>query len=101
MRWRRSGRVVVAGRLQQMSRHPPPRAEHCCWASRCFSSAPLQEAIRQLQLCTAVDSEEMQRLGVKMELDEATGKLRVTKAAAAPLPHRPADSCLKRYTDDS
>lgn len=44
--------------------------------------APLaraQEAIRELQLCTAVESEEMQRLGVKLEMDEASGKLRVTQ----------------------
>ena len=48
----------------------------------------MQEAIRQLQLCTAVDNEELQRLGVRLELDESTGKLRVSKrepeAAAAP-----------------
>lgn len=41
----------------------------------------MQEAIRQLQLCTTVESEELQRLGVKLELDEQTGKLRVTKRA--------------------
>lgn len=40
---------------------------------------PTQEAIRELQLCTAVDNEELQRLGVKLELDEHSGKLRVTK----------------------
>ena len=38
-----------------------------------------QEAIRELQLCTTVDNEELQRLGVKLDLDEHTGKLRVTK----------------------
>lgn len=53
---------------------------------------PTQEAIRELQLCTTVDNEELQRLGVKLELDEHTGKLRVTKresngtAAAVTLP---------------
>lgn len=40
-----------------------------------------QEAIRQLQLCTTVESEELQRLGVKLEVDEASGKLRVTQRA--------------------
>jgi hypothetical protein len=45
--------------------------------------AVLQEAIRQLQLCTTVDNEELQRLGVKLELDERTGKLRVTRRAGS------------------
>ena len=46
----------------------------------CTSFAcPAQEAIRQLQLCTTVDNEELQRLGVRLELDERSGKLRVTK----------------------
>lgn len=39
----------------------------------------MQEAIRQLQLCTTVESEELVRLGVKLELDERSGKLRVTR----------------------
>jgi Spinocerebellar ataxia type 10 protein domain len=39
----------------------------------------LQEAIRQLQLCTTVDNEELKRMGVRMELDEHSGKLRVIK----------------------
>lgn len=43
------------------------------------SSVDMQEAIRQLQLCTTVESEELVRLGVKLELDERSGKLRVTR----------------------
>lgn len=49
-----------------------------------------QEAIRQLQLCTTVDNEELQHLGVKLELDEHTGKLRVTKREGSTAARSPA-----------
>jgi hypothetical protein len=39
----------------------------------------LQEAIRELQLCTTVDNEELQKMGVRLELDERSGKLKVSK----------------------
>lgn len=45
-----------------------------------------QEAIRELHLCTTVDNEELQRLGVKLELDDRTGKLRVTKREDSGVP---------------
>jgi hypothetical protein len=42
----------------------------------------LQEAIRQLQLCTTVENEELDRLGLRLELDPTTGKPRVSKRDA-------------------
>jgi hypothetical protein len=44
-----------------------------------LAHCPLQEAIRELQLCTTVDNEELEKAGVRLELDERSGKLKVSK----------------------
>lgn len=39
----------------------------------------LQDAIRQLQLCEAIETEETKRLGLRVHVDECTGKLKVVR----------------------
>ncbi|KAL4436610.1 hypothetical protein ABPG75_003749 [Micractinium tetrahymenae] len=77
----RMGGVELVLAQCQLDRQSPLAREWALWAVRnlCEGNPEAQEAIRQLQLCTTVESEEMKRLGVKLELDEQTGKLRVTK----------------------
>lgn len=79
----RLGGVELVLAQCQLDRQSPLAREWALWAVRnlCEGNPEAQEAIRQLQLCTTVESEELQRLGVKLELDEQTGKLRVTKRA--------------------
>ncbi|EFN52144.1 hypothetical protein CHLNCDRAFT_27021 [Chlorella variabilis] len=69
----------------QLDRHSPLAREWALWGVRnlCEGNAQAQEAIRQLQLCTTVDNEELKRMGVRMELDEHSGKLRVIKRETA------------------
>lgn len=45
----------------------------------CSCSLCCQAAIRELQLCTAVETEEAKQLGVKLELDKHSGKLKVVQ----------------------
>ncbi|KAL4444556.1 hypothetical protein ABPG77_002373 [Micractinium sp. CCAP 211/92] len=77
----RLGGVELVLAQCQLDRQSPLAREWALWAVRnlCEGNPEAQEAIRQLHLCTTVESEELQRLGVKLELDEQTGKLRVTK----------------------
>ncbi|PSC67748.1 ataxin-10 [Micractinium conductrix] len=70
----------------QVDGESPLAREWALWGVRnlCEGNPAAQEAIRQLKLCTTVESEEAQRLGVKLDLDESTGKLRVTKREPPP-----------------
>ena len=56
-----------------------PNSAVCTHIRQRCCALGLQEAIRELKLCTTVDTEELQRLGVRLELDELSGKLRVSK----------------------
>ena len=69
-------------------RASPLAREWGLWAVRnlCEGCPAAQEAIQQLQLCTTVESEELRSMGMRLELDQASGKLRMTptgEAAAA------------------
>ena len=57
----------------------PPDICHLLPRPLLLAPSPLQEAIRELQLCTTVDNEELQKMGVRLELDERSGKLKVSK----------------------
>jgi len=49
------------------------------WAIRnlCEGSAEARDAITELRACAAVDSEELKAAGVKIRIDEKTGKMKV------------------------
>lgn len=82
----RLGGVELVLAQCQTDRESPWAREWALWGVRnlCDGNTAAQEAIRQLQLCTTVESEEGDRLGVKVEMDPQTGKLRVTKREPPP-----------------
>ena len=57
----------------------PLAREWGLWAVRnlCEGSDAAREAIRELRACAAVDSEELRQAGVRVSVDEGTGKLKV------------------------
>ena len=65
----------------QVDYKSPLAREWALWAVRnlCQGSEVARNAIQELKACAAVDSEELRRAGVKVELDEVTGKLKVSK----------------------
>ncbi|GAB4823120.1 hypothetical protein N2152v2_010166 [Parachlorella kessleri] len=65
----------------QMDRQSPLAREWALWGVRnlCEGNEAAQAAIRELQLCTALETEETRQLGVKLELDKSSGRLRVVQ----------------------
>lgn len=63
----------------QVDKESPLAREWALWAVRnvCEGSDAAREAIRELQLCEALDSEELKRAGVRLKLDPESGKLRL------------------------
>lgn len=65
----------------QVDEKSPLAREWALWAVRnlCEGSEAARDAIKELKACAALDSEELQRAGVKVTLDEESGKLKVEK----------------------
>ncbi len=65
----------------QVDEKSPLAREWALWAVRnlCEGSEEARTAIQELKACAAVDSEELQKAGVKVKLDEESGKLIVGK----------------------
>lgn len=65
----------------QVDETSPLAREWALWAVRnlCEGSEDARTAIQELKACAALDSEELQKAGVKVTLDESTGKLIVGK----------------------
>ncbi|KAG7671075.1 hypothetical protein Ndes2526B_g01149 [Nannochloris sp. 'desiccata'] len=65
----------------QVDEQSPLAREWALWAVRnlCEGSEEARNAIQELKACAAVDSEELQKAGVKVTLDEKNGKLIVGK----------------------
>jgi len=63
----------------QVDEKSPLSREWGLWAVRnlCEGSAAARDAIAQLKACTALDTEEFKQAGVKLSVDEVTGKLHV------------------------
>lgn len=66
----------------------------CPWMHGGVDAAPTvwalaQMAIQELQVCATVESPEMRQLGVRLEVDEASGKMRVVQRQP-PEPHAEA-----------
>ena len=74
------GIELIMGQCQVDGQSPLAR-EWALWAVRnvCEGSDRAVEAIKELKACTALDSDELRRAGVKVTVDEATGKLKVSK----------------------
>lgn len=64
----------------------PLAREWGLWAVRnlCEGNEDIQARIQGLELRTAVQSEHLRKMGVQVELDKATGKLKMTQKEAAP-----------------
>lgn len=62
-------------------RESPLSREWALWAVRNLGegSPTARDALRELRACAAGDSEELRWAGVRLELDEASGKLRVVQ----------------------
>jgi ataxin-10 len=65
----------------QVDEKSPLAREWALWAVRnlCEGSEEARNAIKELKACAAVDCEELQKAGVKVTLDEKSGKLIVGK----------------------
>jgi len=65
----------------QVDEKSPLAREWALWAVRnlCEGSEEARMAIQDLKACAAIDSEELQKAGVKVTLDEVSGKLIVGK----------------------
>ncbi len=65
----------------QVDAESPLLREWALWGVRnlCEGNEAAQRAIADLQACTAVDSAELQKLGLRVELDKDTGKLKVER----------------------
>ena len=53
--------------------------EYGLWAVRnlCEGNQAIQESISSLQVCSTVDSPDLQQIGMKLQLDRQTGKPRM------------------------
>ena len=65
----------------QVDETSPLAREWALWAVRnlCEGSEEARTAIQELKACAALDSEELQKAGVKVSVDESSGKLIVGK----------------------
>ncbi|GIL57752.1 hypothetical protein Vafri_12898 [Volvox africanus] len=77
-----------------LDEHSPLAREWALWGVRnmCESSQEVQARIAGLELQTAVETPELRQLGMRLELDKTTGKLKVSKTeeARAVLEGRPS-----------
>ncbi|KXZ42852.1 hypothetical protein GPECTOR_114g303 [Gonium pectorale] len=77
--------------------HSPLAREWALWGVRnmCEGNEEVQRRIAGLELQTSVQTPELQKLGLRLDLDKATGKLKVSKteeSAAAAAARRPNPS---------
>lgn len=76
----------------QVDEASPLAREWGLWAVRnlCEGSAEARQAIAALEACEAVDSEELQRAGMRVSVDRSTGKVKVQPREGALQAGQPA-----------
>ncbi|GFR50142.1 hypothetical protein Agub_g12294, partial [Astrephomene gubernaculifera] len=80
----RGGVELLLAQTNLDDRSPLAR-EWALWGLRnmCEGSEEVQKRIAGLELQTAVETPELQKLGLRLELDKATGKMKVSKTKEA------------------
>lgn len=70
-----SGELILSGAMQWDDENPLVR-EYGLWAVRnlCEGNESIQESISSLRAHSTVDSPDLQKIGMKLELDGQTGK---------------------------